>query len=556
MFHLGLESYVSYLFPAVCVAAFFVAIFWNPRVGLYVLVPLLPLQTVRYRLHEYPLGALFVDFMLLAIFLGLKRQGLPAFPKTQFNRILIVYVVFTYLSLWRGMLHLGSAPPLWFDDKRLQDWKNYVVMFLLMFLAASAIRTKRQVQILLVAMAAGVFLLDKYFLSTVRGRDFSQFSYDARFAGAMGYAGVNGLAAFEAQIGVFLLGFALAMPGLLARTGASVLLGMNVLCLLYALSRGGYAAFLIGCLFLGLARSRIVLVGLVVFLVSWQGLVPPAVKERIYMTSSEEGMDHSAASRLGLWQEAIKTFDGDPVLGTGFNTYAYQENYEGYQDTHNMYVKVLVETGVIGIAIFLLLLWKMYRAGWRLYKTSRDPFFRALGFAFAGLMVAAGLANFFGDRWTYLQVGGFTFTLLGLVIRGQQITDEEEGEEAGSEDKAGELPVPVLWGEGIEPEPAEGDIHPQRNGGLGGGNGDGAAERAPSWGDQWHEDQIEQASGYDDVVHLPFQSERHHPLDSHQVTDSREQGDQRHYPQHRNGGIVFRPQQHMHTDRREEEDSE
>ncbi len=556
--HLGLESYVSYLFPTVCIAAFFIAIFWNPRVGLYVLVPLLPLQTVRYRLHEYPLGALFVDLMLLAIALGLKRRGLPVFLKTPFNRILVVYVVFTYLWLWRGMLHLSSGPPLWFDDRRLQDWKNYVVMFLLMFLTASAIRTKRQIQVLLAVMFLSVFLLDKYFLGTVQGRDFSQFSYDSRFAGAMGYAGVNGFAAFQAQISTFLLAFALTLPGLLVKTGTSFLLGMNVLCLIYALSRGGYAAFLLGCLFLGLVRNRMVLVLLAAFLVSWQALVPVAVKERIFMTTGEDGMDHSAASRLGLWEEAMKTFDGDPVFGTGFNTYAYQENYEGYQDTHNMYVKVLVETGVVGISIFLLLLWKMYRAGWRLYRTSRDPLFRALGIAFAGLMVSAGLANFFGDRWTYLQVGGFTFALLGLVIRAQQITEEEgEGaEEAAPEGEAEGLPVPAMWPEGVEVEPPEGDVHSQRDDGLGAGDDGGRTERAEAWSYQRYEGEIEQAGGDNDPVHLPFESEWYHPLNPHQVADGGEQGNQRHDPQHRDGALVFRPQQHIHADWRKEEDSE
>ncbi|HOL71495.1 MAG TPA: O-antigen ligase family protein [Bryobacteraceae bacterium] len=466
MFHLGLEPLVNLLFPLVCVAGFLLSIFWNPRIGLYVLVPLLPLQTVRYRLHAYPLGTLFVDLMLLGILLGLKRVGLPAFPKTGFNRILAVYTVFTYVWLWRGMFHLGSAPPLWFDDRRLQDWKNYVVMFLLMFLTVSAIRTKRQMQLLLLAMAAGVFLLDKYYLATMSGRDFSQFSYATRYAGAMGYAGENGFAAFQAQIGTFLLGFLLSAPGLLAKTGAASLLGMTVLCLLYALSRGGYAAFLFGCLFLGVTKNRLILAGLVAFLVSWQALVPPAVRERVYMTVSEEGLDSSAASRLGLWEEAMQVFDSNPVIGTGFNTYAYRENPGGFRDTHNMYVKVLVETGVIGISIFLWLLWKMYRAGRRLYKTGRDPFFRGLGLAFAGLMASAALVNFFGDRWTYLQVSGYTFVLLGLVVRAQQIEDEEEEEEheeTGPErlDEA-PSPVPALWSEGIEPEPAESNVHSQR----------------------------------------------------------------------------------------------
>jgi putative inorganic carbon (hco3(-)) transporter len=42
----------------------------------------------------------------------------------------------------------------------------------------------------------------------VSGRDFSAFSYDLRDAGSMGYAGINGMAAFEAQFVIFLLALA------------------------------------------------------------------------------------------------------------------------------------------------------------------------------------------------------------------------------------------------------------------------------------------------------------------------------------------------------------
>jgi hypothetical protein len=37
-------------------------------------------------------------------------------------------------------------------------------------------------------------------------------------------------------------------------------------------------------------------------------------------------------------------------------------------------------------------------------------------------------ANLFGDRWTYLQVNGFLWVLLGCVLRGRMI--EQESKEA------------------------------------------------------------------------------------------------------------------------------
>jgi hypothetical protein len=54
-------------------------------------------------------------------------------------------------------------------------------------------------KILLVLMMVSVLRANTGFYHTVSERDFSHFDYGLRYAGALGYAGENGLAAFEAQ---------------------------------------------------------------------------------------------------------------------------------------------------------------------------------------------------------------------------------------------------------------------------------------------------------------------------------------------------------------------
>jgi hypothetical protein len=62
-------------------------------------------------------------------------------------------------------------------------------------------------------------------------------------------------------------------------------------------------------------------------------------------------------------------------------------------------------------------------------------------------VVCAAVANFFGDRWHFLQVNGYMWVVAGLVARGwllteaeESPTDEETGEEvAGSPDGASQL---------------------------------------------------------------------------------------------------------------------
>lgn len=423
--HLGLDGITGISLWIATVLFFILSIFKSPSIGLYLLVPLLPLETVRYRLHAYPLGAQFVDILLLGVILGLKRQGRPIFPKTPLTTLLWIYIGFTYLSMLKGSFFLGAPLPLWFSDPRVSDWKNFVVdLSLMFFVISSAIRTKRQVGTLLLTMCIGYVLLAKNFHNVMGDRDFSAFSYSLRDAGAMGGAGVNGLAAFAAEGSVFLIGLCLTERRFLLKLAYTGVVAASIYCVLFALSRGAYAALLVGVVFLGFVRNRLLLLAVVVFLLIWQTIVPPAVRQRVLMTDENGEIDHSAASRLSLWDEAMGVFKADPVFGTGFNTYRYESHVGGYGDTHNLFVKVLVETGVTGLILFLAIFSRLFKIGCRLHRTATDPFLKSIGLGFSALMVSALVANFFGDRWMYFQITGYTFAFAALAVRAQQISDE------------------------------------------------------------------------------------------------------------------------------------
>ena len=48
-----------------------------------------------------------------------------------------------------------------------------------------------------------------------------------------------------------------------------------------------------------------------------------------------------------------------PIVGNGFATFQYGEHVDNLKDTHNWYVKVMVETGIIGLIIAFFLLQQM-----------------------------------------------------------------------------------------------------------------------------------------------------------------------------------------------------
>jgi O-antigen ligase len=423
---LGVSGMTPLILYIGAIAAFLLSVFWRPQIGLYFLVPLLPLQTVRYLVHPLPWGEKLVDFVLLGVILGLfiHRKG-RVFPQTPLNVFLMVWVVFHYVSLWRGAWFLGGDLPWWAGDPRFSNWKNYMIMPLLFIVVAAAIREKRQMQILLALMVVSVVRNNLGFYNTVSGRDFSHFTYGLRYAGALGYAGENGLAAFEAQLALFCVGLLPFLRRKTVQAGVLIFAVSCVYCLMLSFSRGGYLGFLIGLLFLGVVYERKLLILLLGLVLSWQALVPTAVTERIFMTYEDGQIDSSAGQRVTMWEDALGLIQQRPVIGSGFDTYEFMGRVDEFRDTHNLYLKLLVEMGVIGLVVFLMLMWKSLGIGYRLFRTADDSLFRGIGLGLAAVIVCTLVVNLFGDRWMYLQVTGYTWVILGLAARAQIITGEQ-----------------------------------------------------------------------------------------------------------------------------------
>jgi putative inorganic carbon (HCO3(-)) transporter len=428
--HLGLEGYVGYVLYSVAIAAFLLSVFWRPIIGIYYLILLIPLQTVRYRLNEFPLGPSLLGIMLIGVAVGVLRSGHPVFPSSSWKRFVAIFGGFTFVSLCLGSVYLGTSIPLP-GDARFNYWQEYMVMPALLLLTAAVLRTKREIQIALLVMCFATLLLNKSFWNEVSDRDFSTYSEELHEdGGSMGYAGANGLATFTAQVATFLL----ALAGFERRKWLSAgyygLAAFSAICLMYSLSRGGYAAFLAGCLVIGVLKQRKLLLLLGVFLLTWTTIVPPAVEQRVDMTYDEESgdLDNSAKTRLSLWSSAQEVFNANMVFGTGFDTYRFMhlnkrtDSRAGYYaDTHNYFVKVLVETGIVGLALFFWLLVKLLGDGFRLFRYGDDPLFRSLGLGIVGWIVCAVVANLFGDRWTFLQVNGYMWVIAGMNCRASEL---------------------------------------------------------------------------------------------------------------------------------------
>ncbi len=387
---------------------------------------LLPLRNVVERLTVFPLGKDINDLLIACLILGIfinKMRHRDKFKNgSSLQGIAWVLIIYTYCSLLKGYMTLGYFTPFDFSDDRVQDWKNYVLLAVFFFLTMNVVKTRRQVKEVIFVMGAALLIMDYYTINQISWYHalLSRDKINATFV----FLGPNEVAAFYNQITIVLLSGFLSIKNKFQRLGLFVLIMLNTYCILFLYSRGAYLGMVVGLTLLFLIKRNFLFVPLVFLILFWQSLLPDQVIERIEMTRDVYGqLESSAGNRILVWQQAIDLWKQEPFLGIGFGVFRRMGFVLG--DTHNIYLKVLVEQGIIGLAIFVILVWKMMSMGWRLYRRGKDDLSEALGLGFSLAVIVAMVNNTFGDRWTYLEMGGYLWIFAGLVGRMILINREE-----------------------------------------------------------------------------------------------------------------------------------
>src|SRR3989442_3383124 len=186
-----------------------------------------------------------------------------------------------------------------------------------------------------------------------------------------------------------LAGIALETQRLRVRLTCLALLALMVVPFAYTLSRASFLAvpFVLAVLgvFSSQRRALVVAVALLLAVSPLVGLAlpKPVVNRILYTFEPETGsptvklgkvaFDPSTSARLISMQQAFHAWARRPILGYGVTG-------AGFMDAQ--YARTLVETGVIGLAVFLWLLGAMSQAGPPSFRALRAPRERGLALGF------------------------------------------------------------------------------------------------------------------------------------------------------------------------------
>ena len=246
------------------------------------------------------------------------------------------------------------------------------------------------------------------------------YSDDLRISGTFMDLGANEMAAYSVTMALVCLSCIITCwDDIKYRAAFIMAFVFSGASILYSYSRGGYIAFLLGAIviFLKYKNTGKLLLPSFVILSLCMFNLPPSVSERISRIYAEEGeRDESAESRFVFWEIAFNKFLERPVVGYGYLTAQDPRINPHEMDTHNYYVKMLVERGVLGFLTYLFLL----RVLWGTVKENinwhdNDNLGNGLILGMSGAIAALMLGNMFGDRFSHYPIITSFFVFIALI---------------------------------------------------------------------------------------------------------------------------------------------
>jgi O-antigen ligase len=368
-----------------------------------------------------PPGCNYVDVAFAAMLLWWlargKRRGRPLAAASTLNVILVVYLIDVFVGLFLTYFRYpGFGLPINPDSASFPFLIRYLNNFLFFWLAVNMIDKRRHARWALYAIGLSTFMVWRAFRSDIAGHNLAMYRDEMRMASPFTNAGSNELAALFLYVCVFFGTFALYQKRLWEKACYLLATGLYVYCLLYSYSRGSQLGCIVAILLIVAIRYRWLFVVVLIAVMTYQAWLPTSVQDRWLKTTADDGKaDESVQSRQQFWQTAWDLFLEEPFAGNGVDSFIRLNPAK--MDTHNIYLRVLCEQGVIGFALLAWLWGSVLRLAFQVWRGAPDPWDRQFGFALLVATVGLMVSNIFGDRFTYTQLIGQYWTLIGLCQR-------------------------------------------------------------------------------------------------------------------------------------------
>jgi O-antigen ligase len=356
--------------------------------------------------------------VVLLTWIARKLIRRESFYFTRINTALLSFFAIAALSLVVGATELNAA--------ELQFALLYLIRFATLgsffFLAQDSVKKKSKVVNWLLLAGGILALVGFYLFKTIP--DFSEagladLGWDPHIGRLTStWLDPNFIAGGFAFLLALLGGKILHTREFLKQSWLVFLAGIMLAALLLTYSRSGLVALGFSGLVLGLVGNRKLLIALIIVGIIGMG-VSQRLSERIgelaqSVTSltgeSQQVLDPTAQLRVSSWQEGLRIWKANPLLGVGYGTYKFHQTFasetsHAASGSDASLLNVAATTGILGFTAFLIFLGNLLLLAWQKRKT-------ALGIGFlsavCGLLIHSIFVNslFFPAILLYLMISG------------------------------------------------------------------------------------------------------------------------------------------------------
>ena len=361
-------------------------------------------------------------FLFLWAFSVIKNRKIVEPHKV--NKYLLLMVLVMLVAIPIKILG-GEIPNVSISNEliNVKSGANPILLFFVLFNIVDDEKTCKRALLGLIALLAITVL--SQFLGA-----FGIIEYDAadlaKEGRASGLGNANDYASFLVLFIPLLLSSFLFKRGAAIKSAAAILLFLSFSGLIITGSRGGALSFLFSMLiyFLLLYREKIVnlrkiillcmmltVVSGVVFLIL-PSKVTDAVTARFDPTQSED-LRELTSGRTLIWSCGLRLFMESPIFGHGNRAFLplVEKKFSVRAVAHNQYLEHLVNYGILGLTILLMIFFKLFQYVWNQIQATRDIWNKQLyisyiagfcGYVFSLLSINGGASRY--PFWIYVAI--------------------------------------------------------------------------------------------------------------------------------------------------------
>ncbi|HBY20399.1 MAG TPA: hypothetical protein DEG71_05220 [Clostridiales bacterium] len=215
--------------------------------------------------------------------------------------------------------------------------------------------------------------------------------------------------------------------------------GIILVCLLLTYSRASLLGLIVSFLTIGVLNYAQALIILIPLAIISLVLFAPRVLERLLTSFNTK--DTSISSRVTLWQDVIQMIRNFYLTGIGFGVTAfsgmyllYRHQYLSALHAHNLYLEILVETGIIGFLVFIYFAFSVVVNFIKNYQGAGNKFnkYIILGClsAFLGILVN-GFAEY---TWSDFRVVSMFWLVVGIGVSLTKKREKLQNNQCGNEE--------------------------------------------------------------------------------------------------------------------------